>query len=152
MSPDGAGSVGRERRARELPSTTAGRVVDGYWAEAKVRSPEAGGEWYLAGAWWDSPEEAVGWLHDQAERLASVLEATADCPEAVSGGGVGTVAAVFREWTTDARFRSVQCAALADGQPVSANARGTDRICGSVDVEVFYSLSARPVLRPAPCR
>ncbi|NJP66324.1 hypothetical protein [Streptomyces spiramenti] len=152
MSADDADSAGRGRRVCELPGTGADRVVDGYWAEAKVRSPEAGGEWYLAGAWWDSPEEAVGWLHDQAERLASVLEATADCSGEASSGGVSAVAAVFREWTTDARFRSVQCAALAGGQPVSANARGTDRICGSVDVEVFYSLSARPVLRPAPCR
>ncbi|NJP66423.1 hypothetical protein [Streptomyces spiramenti] len=58
------------------------------------------------------------------------------------------VPAVFREWAAGTEFRAVQCAALADGQPISANARGPDRVCGSADVEVLYSLAARPILRP----
>ncbi|NJQ15137.1 hypothetical protein [Streptomyces bohaiensis] len=125
----------------------AERAVDGYWAEAKVRSPDAGGEWYLAGAWLDTASAAVAWLHGEAERLAAVLESV----ESEQGGQSGyssPVSSVFREWAADDAFRAVQCAALADGRPVSANARGSDRICGAADVEVLYSLSARPVLRP----
>ncbi|NJQ05236.1 hypothetical protein [Streptomyces lonarensis] len=131
---------------------TAGFTADGYWAEAKVRSPEAGGEWYLSGAWLDSPEEAVAWLHSEADRLAAVLEAVDGDPAEEDGGYACPVSVVFREWAADAEFRAVQCAALAGGQPVSANARGADRVWGAEAVEVLYSLSARPLLRPASDR
>ncbi|NJP65454.1 hypothetical protein [Streptomyces spiramenti] len=131
---------------------TGRRLVDGYWAEVKVRSPEAGGEWYLSGAWLDTPEEAVAWLHGEAGRLAAVLEAVDGDPAEGDGGCACPVSVVFREWAADAEFRAVQCAALAGGEHVSANARGADRIWGSEDVEVLYSLSARPLLRPASGR
>ncbi|MFX4291601.1 hypothetical protein [Streptomyces bohaiensis] len=131
---------------------TAGFTVDGYWAEAKVRSPEAGGEWYLSGAWLDTPEEAVAWLRGEADRLAAVLESADADPAEEDCGYACPVSVVFREWAADAEFRAVQCAALAEGQPVSANARGMDRIWGAESVEVLYSLSARPLLRPPPNR
>ncbi|NJP65811.1 hypothetical protein [Streptomyces spiramenti] len=124
--------------------------VDGYWAEAVVRSPDAGGEWYLSGTWTDTPEEAVAWLHREAEKLAAVLESVEGEQSRHARSYATPVAAVFREWTRDASFRAVQCAALAAGRRVSANARGPDRICGADDVEVLYSLSARPILRPTP--
>ncbi|NJQ06089.1 hypothetical protein [Streptomyces lonarensis] len=126
---------------------TADRAVDGYWADATVRSPDAGGEWHLAGAWFDTASAAVDWLHGEAERLAAVLESF-ESEQSGQSGYASPVSAVFREWAADEAFRSVQCAALADGQPISANARGPDRVCGSADVEVLYSLAARPILRP----
>ncbi|NJP65729.1 hypothetical protein [Streptomyces spiramenti] len=125
----------------------AERAVDGYWAEVKVRSPDAGGEWYLAGAWFGAASAAVDWLHGEAERLAAVLESF-ESEQSVQSGYSSPVSAVFREWAADEAFRVVQCAALADGQPISANARGPDRVCGAGNVEVLYSLAARPILRP----
>ncbi|MFX4293254.1 hypothetical protein [Streptomyces bohaiensis] len=125
----------------------AGQLVDGYWAEAVVRSSELGRDWYLAGAWLDTPDRAVDWLHDLAARLARALEAP---DPGGSGHTPHPVAAVFREWSADAAFRSVQCAALADLHPISANARGRDRVHGSGEADVLYSLSARPILRPVP--
>ncbi|WP_103528824.1 hypothetical protein [Streptomyces sp. SM12] len=101
----------------------------------------------MATAWADTPDDALRWLHDQAARLADVLDADDDQADEQSQYTM-PVATVFREWAEDTEFRAVQRAALADGQPISANARGPDRICGSADVEVLYSLAARPVLRP----
>ncbi|NJQ06347.1 hypothetical protein [Streptomyces lonarensis] len=134
-------------RPQAIPSPPGGQFVDGYWAEAVVRSSELGRDWYLAGAWLDTPAGAVDWLHDRAARLVSALE-TSD--RANTGHTPHPVAAVFREWSADTVFRSVQCAALADLHPISANARGRDRVQGSVEADVLYSLSARPILRPSP--
>ncbi|WP_130797504.1 hypothetical protein [Streptomyces otsuchiensis] len=71
-------------------------------------------------------------------------------------------AEVFREWAEDSAYRRVQLAALLAGHPVSVNARGPDRICGlgpvendagaDTEVEVLYSVSARPIRRPATSR
>ncbi|WP_130798671.1 hypothetical protein [Streptomyces otsuchiensis] len=131
--------------------------MDGFLCEVVARSPDAGGEWYLANTWADTPDDALNWLHHQAGRLADVLDAAevdqAEVDQAEERSQYTTpVATVFREWAADDAFRHVQRAALADGQPISANARGPDRICGSADVEVLYSLSARSILRPAPIR
>ncbi|NJQ04770.1 hypothetical protein [Streptomyces lonarensis] len=133
---------------KRAPGSGRADGVDGYWAEAVVRSPDAGGEWYLSGTWADTPEEAVAWLHREAERLATVLESVEEPAAGAEAEYAAPVATVFREWTRDAAFREVQCAALAAGRRVSANARGMDRICGASDVEVLYSLSARPIQRP----
>ncbi|MFX4292924.1 hypothetical protein [Streptomyces bohaiensis] len=130
------------------PDSDRSPGVDGYWAETVVRSPDAGGEWYLSGTWADTPEEAVAWLHREAERLAGVLESVEEPDADAEAAYAAPVATVLRAWTRDAAFRDVQCAALAAGRRISANARGMDRVCGASDVEVLYSLSARPVLRP----
>ncbi|NJQ15236.1 hypothetical protein [Streptomyces bohaiensis] len=127
---------------------SAGRYVDGYHCEVVARSPDAAGEWYLATTWADTPDDALDWLHHQAARLADVLDAAPDDRAEEQRQYATPVPTVFREWTADAEFRAVQCAALADGHPISANARGPDRVCGSGDVEVLYSLAARPILRP----
>ncbi|NJQ08017.1 hypothetical protein [Streptomyces lonarensis] len=127
---------------------SAGRYVDGYHCEVVARSPDAAGEWYLATTWADTPDDALDWLHHQAARLADALDVPRDDQSAEQCQYTTPVPAVFREWTADAEFRAVQCAALADGQPISANARGPDRVCGSGEVEVLYSLAARPILRP----
>ncbi|NJQ15924.1 hypothetical protein [Streptomyces bohaiensis] len=127
---------------------SAGRYVDGYHCEVVARSPDAAGEWYVATTWADTPDDALDWLHHQATRLADVLDAAEDDQAAEQHRYAAPVATVFREWVADAEFRGVQCAALAGGQPISANARGPDRVCGSADVEVLYSLAARPILRP----
>ncbi|MFX4293901.1 hypothetical protein [Streptomyces bohaiensis] len=132
------------------PGVHTGRcgAVGGYWAESVARSPEAGGEWYLAGVSTATPGEALRWLHEQADRLAVLLEGSELQDGARQAGYAAPVAAVLREWTRDRDFRRVQCAALAAGHPVSANARGPDRIHDGRRVEVLYSLSARPVPRP----
>ncbi|WP_103502381.1 hypothetical protein [Streptomyces sp. SM14] len=102
----------------------------------------------MATTWADTPDDALNWLHHQATRLADVLDVAQGDQAEDQHQYVTPVCEVFREWAADAAFREVQRAALADGQPISANARGPDRICGSADVEVLYSLAARPVLRP----
>uniref|UniRef100_UPI0013004A48 hypothetical protein n=1 Tax=Streptomyces otsuchiensis TaxID=2681388 RepID=UPI0013004A48 len=58
----------------------------------------------------------------------------------------------FRDWAADTAYHHTQRRALASGRPVSANTRGPDRVCGLGEVEVFYSLSARPVLRDTASR
>ncbi|NJQ14714.1 hypothetical protein [Streptomyces bohaiensis] len=141
---------------------TSGASLDGIWCEVVARSPEAGGEWYLGGHWADCAPEAMAWLRRQALRLADALEPT---PVAspfpiwtltpVSSGD-GSPAQVFRDWADDHAFQQVQRAALAAGRPISTNARGPDRVDGCGEVDVLYSLSARPILRrrlaplPAP--
>ncbi|NJP65357.1 hypothetical protein [Streptomyces spiramenti] len=130
------------------PHMSGDGYTDGYHCEVVSRSPDAGGEWYLAATWADTPDEALDWLHDQAGRLAGVLDATEDDHAEKQQRYATPVARVFREWTADTEFRAMQRAALADGQPISASARGPDRICGAAAVEVLYSLAARPIFRP----
>ncbi|WP_103502726.1 hypothetical protein [Streptomyces sp. SM14] len=128
-------------------------ALDGFWAETVVRSPDAGGEWHLGGRWSPTPQEAVGWMREQAWRVAVALD-----PEPFAGPFAPAVlepahpdgheaARTFREWAEDAAYQRLQADALAAGRPVSVNTRGPDRICGLGEVEVFYSLSARPVRR-----
>ncbi|NJP67675.1 hypothetical protein [Streptomyces spiramenti] len=133
------------------------RPVDGYWCETVVRSPDAGRDWYLGGCWAASPDAALDWLRRQGLRLATAL---APHPGRERGTGARPPAEepqrehpgqVFRDWARDTDFHAVQRRALRDGHPVSANARDVERIRGLGEVEVLYSLSARPVrLDPEP--
>ncbi|MFX4293191.1 hypothetical protein [Streptomyces bohaiensis] len=139
-------------------SVTGGTRVDGFWCETVVRCPDAGGEWYLGGQWAATPAEALRWLRSQALRLADALDPRPGAGP-LPAGALAAVASspwspgrVFRDWADDTAFLRVQQAALAAGRPVSANARGPDRIRGVGAVDVLYSLSARPVLRGAPAR
>ncbi|WP_103503866.1 hypothetical protein [Streptomyces sp. SM14] len=123
---------------------SAGRFVDGYWGEAVARSVDLADAWRLSAQWTPSPDAALAWLREQALRLADAL---GHAPP------VGGTAEVFREWAADHAYQRVQLTALAGGQPISANACGPDRIHGQGrDIEVLYSLSARPIHRDATTR
>ncbi|WP_130799807.1 hypothetical protein [Streptomyces otsuchiensis] len=121
-----------------------GRYVDGYWCEAVARSVDLADTWRLSAQRTPSPEAALAWLREQALRLADAL---GHAPP------FGTTADVFRDWAADHAYQRIQLAALASGQPISANACGPDRIHGQGrDIEVLYSLSARPIHRDATTR
>ncbi|WP_130797029.1 hypothetical protein [Streptomyces otsuchiensis] len=133
--------------------------ADGYWCETVVRSPDAGGEWYLGGHWAASPAGALAWMCGQAARLATALDPPADATGPFPSHaltrpqpGSWNPGRVFGEWAEDAVYQRVQQDALRSGRPVSVNARGPDRICGFGDVEVLYSLSARPIHRHTTVR
>ncbi|WP_103503782.1 MULTISPECIES: hypothetical protein [unclassified Streptomyces] len=135
------------------------RHIDGYWAETVVRSPDAGGEWYLGGRWSASPDGALAWMCDQARRLATALDPPADATGpfptpalAETDDAAWNPGRIFAEWADDAVYQRIQRTALYEGHPVSVNTRGPDRICGLGEVEVLYSLSARPVHRHATAR
>ncbi|WP_130796774.1 hypothetical protein [Streptomyces otsuchiensis] len=150
----------RYRFARfELAPTVSHRPrVDGYWCETVVRSPDAGGEWHLGGHWADTPWAALEWLRCQALRIADALDPSPGGGPLAAHGLVVMGATdwnpgrTFREWAEDADHHRVQLDALHRGRPVSANSRGPDRVCGFGEVDVFYSLSARPIRRDAPAR
>ncbi|WP_103529677.1 hypothetical protein [Streptomyces sp. SM12] len=123
---------------------SAGRYFDGYWCEAVARSVDLADTWRLSAQRTPSPEHALAWLREQALHLAHALG---------HGPPVGGTAEVFREWAADHAYQRIQLAALASGQPISANACGPDRIHGQGrDIEVLYSLSARPIHRDATTR
>lgn len=112
-------------------------LPDGFWCELVARSPDLRDEWYLAGSWATSTEDAFGWLRDRAERLTNFL-----------GPSVGRV---FSEWLEDAERQAVQCEALEAGLPISANAGASDHIAHTRDLYVLYSLTCRPVFTtPVP--
>jgi hypothetical protein len=118
--------------------------VDGYWCEAVARSVDLADTWRLSSQRTHSPDAALAWLREQALRLADVL---GHAPP------VGATADVFREWAADHAHQRIQLTALANGQPISANACGPDRIHGQGrDIKVLYSLSARPIHRDATTR
>ncbi|NJQ06115.1 hypothetical protein [Streptomyces lonarensis] len=132
--------------------------VDGVWCETVVRSPDAGAEWHLGGGWSTTAALALGWMRGAALRLADALDPRpSDGPfppgclrhAAPDDGNPG---AVFRDWAADIDYQAVQQAALDAGRPVSVNSRGPDVVCGSGEVDVLYSLSARPVRAGAPSR
>ncbi|WP_219807461.1 hypothetical protein, partial [Streptomyces sp. SM14] len=138
----------------------------GYWCETVARCPGAAGEWHLGGRRCGDPGAAVGWMRGQALRLAHALDHRHDTglrspaqrhplgshhrtdPGDPDRAG-SDPATVFRRWADDAAYHHFQKATLAAGRPVSVNAHGPDRICGAAgrDVEVLYSLSARPIHR-----
>ncbi|NJQ16904.1 hypothetical protein [Streptomyces bohaiensis] len=131
--------------------------VDGYWCETVARGPDAGRDWYLGGFWAASPDAAVDWLRRQGLRMATALAPHPGRDRPVGAAVAAAVASevnpgqVFRDWAEDAAFHEVQRKALRDGHPISANARDTERVRGLGEVEVLYSLSARPVrLHAAP--
>lgn len=108
----------------------------GYWCELVARSPDLGEEWYVAGTWVDSSGAAWAWLRERAWRLAETL--------------ASPVGETFAEWVDDLGYQATQRDALEEGLPVSANAGSTERVCGTGDVYVFYSLTCRPVFRRMP--
>ncbi|WP_103502805.1 MULTISPECIES: hypothetical protein [unclassified Streptomyces] len=123
---------------------SAGRYFDGYWCEAVARSVDLADTWRLSAHRSHSPEHALVWLRDQALRLADALGHEPP---------FGATANIFRDWAADHAYQRVQLTALAGGQPISANACGPDRIHGQGrDIEVLYSLSARPINRDATTR
>ncbi|WP_103503284.1 MULTISPECIES: hypothetical protein [unclassified Streptomyces] len=135
---------------------------DGYWCETVVRSPDAGGEWHLGGHWAHTPDAALQWLRGQALRLADALEplpghgpfpdSALHAVERPGQDGGHRPGQLLRDWAADTAYHHIQCRALTSGRPISANTRGPDRICGFGEVEVFYSLSARPIRRDAATR
>ncbi|NJQ14552.1 hypothetical protein [Streptomyces bohaiensis] len=132
--------------------------ADGVWCETVVRSPDAGAEWHLGGGWSTTAALALGWMRGAALRLADALDPRpADGPFPpgclrLAAPDDGNPGAVFRDWAADAEYQAVQRAALDAGRPVSVNSRGPDVVCGSGEVDVLYSLSARPVRAGAPSR
>ncbi|WP_103501408.1 MULTISPECIES: hypothetical protein [unclassified Streptomyces] len=135
----------------------------GFWSETVVRSPDAGGEWHLGGRWTASADGALAWLRDQALRLATALDPPADASGPFPAAALRRRPAAgwdpggfFADWAADHGYQRVQRAALLAGRPISVNTRGPDRVCGGpgppADVEVLYSLSARPVPRTLTTR
>ncbi|MFD4629286.1 hypothetical protein ACFVYR_05205 [Streptomyces sp. NPDC058284] len=129
------------------------RPVDGYWCEVVARCPEAAGEWFLGGYQAGSPRLAVRWLRMHAIRLANALDPIPEtCP--FPGGALRATdpgnpnpGHVFREWSRDLRVQERQMAALRTGEPFTVQAGGPDRILDLYDVDIYFTLSARPMVR-----
>ncbi|MDB1086289.1 hypothetical protein PJ985_01715 [Streptomyces sp. ACA25] len=126
-------------------------VHDGYWCEVVARSPDAAGEWALGGYGAATPSLALRWLRGQARRLSDALDPLPGHgpfpvrslrPVAPNAPNPGRV---FREWLVDLRYQETQLSALLDGRHISVNAGGPDRVGGTCDADVYYSLSCRPI-------
>lgn len=117
-------------------------LVEGYWCAVVARMPLEGREWFLGGYQATAPHLAVRWLRQQARRLADALDPVPGegvlpsfCLRTV-GAGQPNPGRVFRVWMADFRYQGTQLQALAAGRQISV---------GSGDLDVWYSLSARPV-------
>lgn len=127
--------------------------VDGYWCEVVASYPDGRKEWVLGGYRANTPRLAVRWLRSQALRLANALDPIPGfgpfLPEVLHPANPHNPnpGHVFRQWSRDLTVQSRNMNDLVSGRPVLVAAGGPDRIFGRYDLDIYFSLTARPMVR-----